>query len=147
MVLLQVRGIHCCSHCSPTGRQNRPCETVLAFAVAGLPHSVQLSYAILDGFQLPDPSGAQGLIPAGLLGAAAPGGQSSLSLRDVRIVVDEPTLQQHVSFFSKLSNVAVYTVSGVPAAACAGLEHAVWQELQPAAAAGSPCWAMCSCQC
>jgi hypothetical protein len=95
------------------------------FAVAGLPHSVQLSYVILDGFQLPDPSGPQSLIPAGLLGAAAPGGHIALSLQDVRVVVDGPTLQQHVKFFSKISDVAVYTVSGMPVAACASQWHSV----------------------
>lgn len=85
------------------------CKFVLSGLLhAGLPTSARLSYVVLDGFQLPDPSGPAALIPANLL---TPGSNSSLLLRDVRIVVDGPTLQQHVRFFSKLARVVVYTVS------------------------------------
>jgi hypothetical protein len=80
----------------------------LCFASVG-PGSAELSHVILDGFTLPNPSSGQGLVPAGLLGTAK--GPHFLSLQDVRVLVDQPTLQQHVDHFAKLENVTTYTVS------------------------------------
>lgn len=75
------------------------------------PSSVHLVHVILVGFKLPSPSSPQGLVPSGLLGAAAQGSTHSLSLQDVRILVDAATLQQHLKFFSSTPNVTTYTVS------------------------------------
>jgi len=78
------------------------------------PTRLDLANVVLDGFTLPNPSSSpQALIPSGLLGKPAVGSRVSLSLQDVRILVDAVTLQQHAAFFSKLPDVTVYTVSGM----------------------------------
>ena len=76
--------------------------------LAGL-SKAELSYVLLSGFKLPSPGSPQhGLVPEGLLGAGAGG---TLKLRDVRILVDAPTLKQHVDFIKQLPDVTTYTVS------------------------------------
>lgn len=67
--------------------------------------SLDLAYVLLVGFKLPAPSDPAGLIPVGLLSSSG-----SVALRDVRILVDRGTLQQHVEYFRALPAVKVYTV-------------------------------------
>lgn len=89
-----------------------PCADAL-FLCPG-PTRLDLANVVLDGFILPDPSSSpQALIPSGLLGKPAVGSRVSLSLQDMRILVDAVTLQQHAAFFSKFPDVTVYTVSGI----------------------------------
>lgn len=97
-----------------TARLPKPCKTrsVPFFFLAAGPSSGSFVHVILAGFQLPAPSSnLQALIPAGLLGLPAAGSGNSLSLQDVRILVDAPTLPQHVEFFTALASVTTYTVS------------------------------------
>jgi hypothetical protein len=68
--------------------------------------SVSFTNVLLVGFKLPDPSSPAGLAPVGVQS----GGH--VSLRDVRILVDSSTLQQHVEFFNSQKNkVKTYSVS------------------------------------
>lgn len=103
----------CSRHGASVVAPPKPCKTRSApFFIAAGPSSGSFVHVILAGFQLPAPSSSpQALIPAGLLGAPAAGSGNSLSLQDVRILVDAPTLQQHVEFFTALPNVTTYTVS------------------------------------
>lgn len=79
--------------------------------VTGGPVSAEISYAVLVGFGLPDPSSGanQALIPASLLSSAA-ADKPILVLQDVRILVDAATLKRHAEFFSVQPGVMTYTV-------------------------------------
>jgi hypothetical protein len=68
--------------------------------------SVSFTNVVLVGFQLPDPSSPAALAPNGLRSG------EHVSFRDVRILVDSSTLQQHVKFFNGQQNkVKTYSVS------------------------------------
>jgi hypothetical protein len=76
------------------------------------PARLSLSYVVLSGFQLPDPSaprpGEQPLAPRGLLGTVPTAG---LQLTDVRILVGRDSLRQHVEFLARQPSARTYTVS------------------------------------
>jgi hypothetical protein len=100
------------SYSSSTSKAN---TTLVAFA--GAVAFVSITYMLLAGFKLPDPSSPAGLVPVGLqASSSAAASAGHVALQDVRILVDGSTLQQHVQFFSQLSQqgkARIYTVSRV----------------------------------
>lgn len=74
------------------------------------PSSITATYVVLVGFQLPDPNqSSMAFVPTGLAATA----DASVVLQDVRILVDSNTLQQHLQYIARQTNVTHYTVSWI----------------------------------
>lgn len=118
---------------------------MLCLCAHAAPARTSISYALLQGFALPNPTNnGLGLIPQGLISppaaaATATAGDVSgtniavqtnakispyLRLTDVRLLVDSTTLQQHLDFFKATPGAKIYTVRAAPLRHSKGLQHA-----------------------